>query len=188
MQFHSPEAVEPAQSGAERHARVPAGRPLVVDLDIVLLHADLSIEAVLSELTQRSGAIVGLLAAAFRGPAALKRRIADATHFDPARLAYNPDAVTFMLRVLAEGRPVYLASDHHDVARVSAIAQHLGVFTAWSGSLNDAARDADALGPPSHSKDFDYLGDAATALPDGAVRITRPAPDSAVRPTGWRVY
>jgi 4-hydroxybenzoate polyprenyltransferase len=188
MQFLSPEAIEPGHSGAERHPRVPAGRPLVVDLDMVLMHVDFSIEAVLSELTQRSDSVFGLLAAAIRGPAALKRRIADTTDFDPARLAYNPDTVTFMLQVLAEGRPVYLASDHHDGARVSAIAQHLGVFTAWSGSADGAARGADALSLPPSSKGFDYLGFAATELPDGGVRITRPASDGAVRPNGWRVW
>jgi 4-hydroxybenzoate polyprenyltransferase len=174
---------------ADRHVRVAASRPLVVDLDAVLVHADLPIEAVFSEVTHRPLAIFELLAASMRGPAALKRRIAESTHFDPARLAYDPDIVAFMLRVLGDGRPVYLASDHHDGARVSAIAQHLGVFTAWTGS-HEAARDADALSLPQSPNGFDYLGDAATTLPDGATRITRPIRDShvATRPTGWQVW
>jgi 4-hydroxybenzoate polyprenyltransferase len=190
MQFLSPESIEPGLPGPERHARVPAGRPLVVDLDMVLLHADLTIEIVLSEVAQRSDAVFGLLAACLRGPAALKRRIADSTHFDPARLAYDPDTVAFMLQVLGEGRPVYLASDQHNGARVSAIAQHLGVFTAWAASPDDARRNADTLSLPQSSKGFDYLGNSATALPDGAVRITRPAreSDNATRPSGWRVW
>ena len=190
MQFLSPEAIEPGHSGAERHARVPADRPLVVDLDAVLVHADLSIEAVLSELAQRSDGVFGLIAAACRGPAALKRRIAGTTHFDPARLSYKPDTVAFMLQVLAEGRMVYLASDHHDAARVGAIAQHLGVFTAWSGSTDGALRNADALDLPRASKGFDYIGDAASALPDGAVRIVPPIceTDVAARPTGLQVW
>jgi 4-hydroxybenzoate polyprenyltransferase len=190
MQFLSPEAIEPGHSGAERHVRVPVGRPLVVDLDMVLLHADLTIEAVLSEVAQRSDAIFGLLAAGLRGPAALKRRIAASTHFDPARLAYDPDTVAFMLQVLGEGRPVYLASDHHDAARVSAIAQHLGVFTAWATLPDGAPRNADALSLPRSSRSFDYLGNAAAALPDGAVRITRPfrESNSATRSTGWRLW
>src|SRR5690349_7814214 len=114
MQFLSPEAIEPDDAGAARNARVSGGRPLVVDLDTVLPQANLMLEAALSEVAQRSDAIFGLLAAGLRGPAALKRRIAESSHFDPARLAYDPETVAFMLKVLGEGRPVYLASDHHD--------------------------------------------------------------------------
>ncbi|WP_407157766.1 UbiA family prenyltransferase [Bradyrhizobium sp. STM 3557] len=191
MQFLSPEAIEPGDAGAAGDARVPAGWPLVVDLDVVLPHANLTLEAALSELAQRSDAIFGLLAAALRGPAALKRRIAESSHFDPARLTYDPDIVAFMLKVLGEGRPVYLASDRHGGAMVSAIAQHLGVFTAWAASADGAQRNPDALSlPQSASRGFDYLGHAAAALPDGAIRITPPArkADTAIHPTGWRIW
>jgi 4-hydroxybenzoate polyprenyltransferase len=190
MQFLSRDAIEPDHSGAERHARAPGGRPLVVDLDRVLLHADLTLEAVLSEIAERSDAVFGLLAAGLRGPAALKRRLAATSHFDPTRLAYDPDTIAFMLKVAGEGRPVYLASDHHDSARVDAIAQHLGVFTAWSASSDAAQRNADALSLPQASNEFDYLGADAAVLPKGAVRITRPARESEIadRPTDWRLW
>jgi 4-hydroxybenzoate polyprenyltransferase len=191
MQFLSPEAIEPGDTGAGRDARVRGGRPLVIDLDMVLPHANLTLEAALSEVAQRSDAIFGLLAAALRGPAALKRRIAESSHFDPTRLAYDPETVAFMLKVLAEGRPVYLASDRHDSAHLSAIAQHLGLFAAWAGSVEGARLDAETLKSlQSWNQEFDYLGHAAAALPDGAVRITRPVreADAAMRPKGWRVW
>jgi len=190
MQFLSPEAIEPDDAGAARNARVSGGRPLVVDLDTVLPQANLMLEAALSEVAQRSDAIFGLLAAGLRGPAALKRRIAESSHFDPARLAYDPETVAFMLKVLGEGRPVYLASDHHDGALVGAIAQHLGVFTAWAGSVEGARLNAETLNSlQSWSQGFDYLGHVAAALPDGATRIARPSREAdAIRPNGWRVW
>jgi 4-hydroxybenzoate polyprenyltransferase len=95
-----------------------------------------------------------------------------------------------MLKVLGEGRPVYLASDHHDNAFVSAIAQHLGVFTAWSAPAESGRSVSEAPSlPQSASHSFDYLGHAA-ALPDGAIRISRPAreAEAAMRPAGWRTW
>jgi 4-hydroxybenzoate polyprenyltransferase len=191
MQFLSPEVIEPDDAGAGRDMRVPRGRPLVVDLDLVLPNVNLALEAALSEVAQRPDAIFGLLAAALRGPAALKRRIAASSHFEPARLGYDPDTVAFMLKVLGEGRPVYLASDRHDGALVGAIAQHLGVFTAWTASAVGAQRDPDVLSlPQSAGQGFDYLGHATAALPDGAMRITRPAraADATMGPKRWRVW
>jgi 4-hydroxybenzoate polyprenyltransferase len=191
MPVLSSEAIEPGDAGTVRRAGSGTGRPLVVDVDAVLLHADLTTEAAFSEIAHRSEAIFGLLAALLRGPIALKRRIAASSHFDPARLSYAPETVAYLLRVLGEGRPVYLASDTHDSALVSAIAQHLGVFTAWSASPDGARLDAEVLNLlQSWSQGFDYLGDEADALPSGATRIVPEG--SEIRPksrqTTWRVW
>ena len=189
MGILSPEVVEPNGGGASGEPRVRTGRPLVVDLDAVLAHGNLWTEIAFSEIAHRPAAILEMLAALARGPTALKRRIARTAHFDPARLSYDSDTVAFVLRMLGEGRPVYLASDNHDAAVVSVIAQHLGLFTAWSASPDGARHDADPLHlPQSWNEGFDYLGGDAGALPAGATRIPRPPSETRadIRPADWR--
>ena len=189
MPVLSSEAIEPDGPDTGRRARSGTGRPLVVDVDSVLLHTNLTTEVAFSEIAHRSGAVFGLLAALLRGPDALKRRIAASCHFDPARLSYDPETVSHLLRVLGEGRPVYLASDIHDSAHVNAIAQHLGVFTAWSASPDGARLDAEALSLlQSWSQGFDYLGCEADALPSGATRMAPPGSETRSRQTAWRVW
>jgi 4-hydroxybenzoate polyprenyltransferase len=163
------EAYEPEGSGASRESRASFNRPLVVDVDRVLQHGDLTIEVAVSEICRRPQAALALFASLLRGPAAFKRHVAQASHFDPARLAYQSDTVGFLLRMLGEGRPVYLASDRYGQALVEAIAQHLGVFAAWSVAA-DGARQEAAIGPAG----FDYLGPAGAVLPAGASRIADP--------------
>lgn len=174
MPILSPQAIEPGNAGASRDLPSRGGRPLVVDLDAVLLHKSLLSEAAFTEIAHRSHVVFAILAASLRGPGALKRRLARSSHFDPARLSYNAETVAFLLQVLGEGRPVYLSSDSHDGAVVTAIAQHLGLFTAWSASPNGARLDAEAQSLlQSWSQGFDYLGAEADALPAGATRIAR---------------
>ncbi|MGY4305647.1 4-hydroxybenzoate polyprenyltransferase [Bradyrhizobium sp. USDA 4369] len=183
----------PGDAGPLRDARLRGGRPLVVDVDDVLMQTSLSSEAIWSEIAHRPAAAIALAAAVLRGPAELKRRLANSAHFDPARLAYDTETVAYMLRVLGEGRPVYLASDTYDSALVGAIAQHLGVFTAWTASADGARLDPEALSLlQSWSQGFDYLGHDSEVLPAGATRIPRrsPAAPSVATsdPVGWRVW
>ncbi len=168
------EAYEPEGSGASRKPRASFNRPLVVDVDRVLQHGDLTIDVVVSEICRRPQAALALFASLLRGPAALKRHAAQASHFDPARLAYQSDAVGLLLRRLGEGRPVYLASDRYGQALVEAIAQHLGVFAAWSAAADGARQDAAMPIPSIGPAGFDYLGPASTVLPAGASRIADP--------------
>src|SRR3954468_6484201 len=187
------DAIEPGHAGASRDARPRAGRPLVVDVDDVLAQRSLSSEAAWSEIAHRPASVIDLAAALLRGPTELKRRLATSAHLDPARLAYNTDTVATMLQVLGDGRPVFLASDHYDGALVSAVAQHLGVFTAWSASDDGVRLDPEVLTLlQSWSQGFDYLGHASEVLPAGAVRIPRrsaAAPAVAVSsPAGWRIW
>ncbi|MGJ4950888.1 UbiA family prenyltransferase [Bradyrhizobium sp. HKCCYLS20291] len=187
------DAIDPAHAGASRDAQPRAGRPLIVDVDAVLAHASLSSEAIWSELAHHPSAIFALAAAVLRGPVEFKRRLVISAHFDPARLAYDTETVGTMLKALGEGRPVYLASDHYDGMLVGAIAQHLGVFTAWSATENGARLDPEALSLlHSWSKGFDYLGQESDVLPDGATPIPRRSAAAATLATapavGWRVW
>lgn len=144
-------------------------RPLVVDVDEVLSHSNLFVEAAFSGISHRSQAVFGLLAAALRGPTRLKQEIARS--FDPTRLQFDQDTVTFLLQVMGAGRPVYLASATYGEPLVCAIAQHLGVFVAWSRS--DASAPLADL-PLGLKRGFDYLGGDAVVLPPAASRAARP--------------
>jgi 4-hydroxybenzoate polyprenyltransferase len=186
MAISSSEARETGEPGASREPHVSFGCPLVVDVDSILQHADLTIEVAVSEIYRRPRATLELLVALVRGPTALKRRVAQASHFDPGRLSYDSDTVSFLLGVLGEGRPVYLSSDRYGLALVDAIAQHLGMFTAWSAAADGVRLEAERPSPQSiWDVGFDYLGPASTLLPAGACHIPRPvvaARDEALQP------
>jgi 4-hydroxybenzoate polyprenyltransferase len=174
MAIRPSEAYEPGESGASREPRGGLSRPLVVDVDHVLQHGDPTIEIAISEILSRPRAVLTLCAALLRGPAALRQRITQASGFDAGRLSYRRDTVNFLLRVLGDGRPVYLASDRYGSAVVEAIAQHLGVFAAWSATASGERQQAELPNPSIGAAGFDFLGPAGTTLPDGASRIAGP--------------
>jgi 4-hydroxybenzoate polyprenyltransferase len=189
MRIKSVESALAARGAAVPDGAVQAGRPLVVDVDTILVHDSLLTGAALSEMPRRFFAIARLITAAFRGSQALKRRIVGAAHFDPSRLSYDGDIVALLFQVLGQGRPVYLASETYSEAVVGQIARHLGLFTAWSAS--------DAPKRPTSTRDlpgfwdqgFDYLGDDTAVLPTSACRIPRPASRAAqMTPTTWRIW
>ncbi len=104
--------------------------------------------------------------------------------FDPTVARFDHDVVTLLLQVLGEGRPVYLCSETHPEPFVSAVAAHLGVFTAWAaapGGKSPAAPREEL--PPLLNQGFDYIGSA-----DGGVarlasrRVARPRRSSRRRP------
>jgi 4-hydroxybenzoate polyprenyltransferase len=159
-------------------------RPLVVDVDAVLIHRDLLTDVLLSAIRHPTGATPGTLFAFTQGPTAARRHLAQLDHFDPARLTYDGDVTTFLLQRLAEGQPVLLASPRYDSRLVSAIAQHLGLRVACSAAKEGGERDNDLLTfLRGKSAGYDYLGDAAVELPSGVVRVELPAAASYAE--GW---
>jgi 4-hydroxybenzoate polyprenyltransferase len=95
-------------------------------------------------------------------------------HFDPVQTPLNRDVVTFLLRILAEGRPIYLCSDVHRNTFVAAVAENLGVLVAWSATqMSDHAIETVADLPSPLHGGFDYLGPRAIALP-GISLVARP--------------
>ncbi|WFU55708.1 UbiA family prenyltransferase [Bradyrhizobium pachyrhizi] len=128
-----------------------------------------------SDLIRRLRAFAAAITASL-GPQARSAHGADPSGFDPSRAQFDHDAVRFLLQVLGEGRPVYLCSETHPEPFVSAVAQHLGVFTAWAAAPERqlAAAQREEL-PPLLHQGFDYIGSAAVALPDSASRLARPA-------------
>jgi 4-hydroxybenzoate polyprenyltransferase len=172
-------------------ASVRLVRPLIVDVETVLIHRDLLIDVLLSAIRYPTAATPGMLFAFARGLTAARRHLAQSDHFDPARLTYDSDVTTFLLQRLGEGRPVLLTSTRYNDGLVSAIAQHLGLRVARSAAQGDAGTVIEPLTvPTSDSEGYDYLGDADAELPPGAVRIALPAAansDAAGRP-GLRVW
>jgi 4-hydroxybenzoate polyprenyltransferase len=174
MRATFPELVGPG-SDARRDPLSRKGRPLVVDVDEVLIHANLFLENTVSEIARRFRTIADYVAASLGRGDRLQSRIANPSHFDPSRVLFDRDVVAFLLQVMGEGRPVYLCSETYHESLVNSVAQHLGVFTAWSaaqGSKHPAEEAADL--PVALRQGFDYLGSQTIELPRFASRVERP--------------
>ncbi|PAY10082.1 hypothetical protein CK489_05930 [Bradyrhizobium sp. UFLA03-84] len=174
MRSSVPERVEQGGSDALRDPLRSSGRPLVVDVDEVMVPGSAFPAGIASELSRRVLAVAAAIATAF-GPDARSTHVAVSSGFDSSRAQFDRDTVTFLLQVLGEGRPVYLCSEIHPEPFVSAVAQHLGVFTAWAAApagRSPAVRSEDL--PPVLRQGFDYIGSATVALPDFASRVGRP--------------
>ncbi|WP_375786471.1 UbiA family prenyltransferase [Bradyrhizobium sp. Pha-3] len=178
MRASVPERVEEGGSDALRDPLRSKGRPLVVDIDEVMVPGSSYPADIASGITSRFRAVTTPVATAF----GLAARIADRSGFDPSRARFDHDAVTFLLQVLGEGRPVYLCSETHPEPSVSAVAQHLGVFTAWAAAPGGrSAVQGDDL-PPVLLQGFDYIGGEAVALPGFASRLARPGRSAPAAP------
>ncbi|MGY4316638.1 UbiA family prenyltransferase [Bradyrhizobium sp. JR3.5] len=170
MRASVPERVGEGGNDAVRDPLRSKGRPLVVDVDGVMVPGSSFPADIASGITSRFRAVTTAIATAL----GLAARIADASGFDPSRARFDHDVVTFLLQVLGEGRPVYLCSEIHPEPFVSAVAQHLGVFTAWAATpdgRSPASRSDDL--PPVLRQGFDYIGGEAVALPGFSSRVAR---------------
>ncbi|GIQ76432.1 UbiA family prenyltransferase [Bradyrhizobium sp. RD5-C2] len=185
MRASVPERVEEGGSDALRDPQRSKSRPLVVDVDEVMVPGSAFPADIASWMTSRFRAVSTAIATAF----GLAARIADTSGFDPSRARFDHDAVTFLLQVLGEGRPVYLCSETHPEPFVSAVAQHLGVFTAWAatpGGRSPASQSEDL--PPALLQGFDYIGSEAVALPGFASRVARTGRSAAAAPAPAGVH
>ncbi|MGF6428187.1 UbiA family prenyltransferase [Bradyrhizobium elkanii] len=173
MRASVPERVEQGGGDVLRDPLRSKGRPLVVDVDEVMRGSSVPPE-IASDLIRRFRAFAAAITAPL-GAQAPSTHGVDASGFDPSRAQFDHDAVRFLLQVLGEGRPVYLCSETHPEPFVSAVAQHLGVFTAWAAAPErqlPAAQREELL--PVLRQGFDYIGSAAVVLPDSASRLARP--------------
>ncbi|OWV65423.1 hypothetical protein ATY76_19470 [Rhizobium sp. R339] len=147
-------------------ARPPC--PLVVDLDGTLVRSDLLIETAFSELSHRPYSAVDLVSALCGGKARLKHRLSQPVDFDPAILPYDEEVLKVIRTAREEGRPIYLASASHE-RLVSAVAEHLGLFTGWfaTSETSNCAADvkAEKLVAAFGEGGFDYIGNDAADLP-----------------------
>ncbi|WLA48938.1 UbiA family prenyltransferase [Bradyrhizobium elkanii] len=188
MRASVPERVEQGGGDALRDPLRSKGRPLVIDVDEVMVRGSSVPADIASDLIDRFRAFIAAIAA-FLGPQARSRHAADPSGFDPSRAQFDHDVVRFLLQVLGEGRPVYLCSETQPEPFVSAVSQHLGVFTAWAaapGRQLPAAQREEL--PPVLRQGFDYIGSAAVVLPDSASRLARPGRSEPSAQVGMRSW
>jgi 4-hydroxybenzoate polyprenyltransferase/phosphoserine phosphatase len=167
LQPHNPGVVSNAAALARPVSCASPSRPLVVDLDGTLIRSDLLIETAFSEFSRQPLAVFEVMAALFRGKAALKHRLAAEADFDPSGLPYDEEVLACIRAAVSEDRPVYLVSASNG-RLVEAVARHLGLFTGWLGSdeTTNLAGEAKArrLVREFGERGFDYIGNDAADL------------------------
>lgn len=175
------------QTSASEVAEEASARvPLVIDLDGALIRSDLLVESAFAHLGHHPTGVGRLLAALFRGKAALKAYIAASTEIDVGHLPYDPQVIELIREARAAGRPVHLASASNE-RYVSAVAAHLDLFDGWFASsavenLSSAAK-AERLVKAFGEGGFDYIGNDAADLKVWATARQRIAvhPSASVR-------
>ena len=195
MRADRPIVARPAKPGDHGVIQDPTprhNRPLVIDLDEVLVHSNLFVEVAFSEIAGRPQSLVSILAALLGGKRALKQRIAQSTRFDPSRPLYNEEVLAFLLKALGDGRAVYLASTRYPQQLVQSVAHHLGIFSGWSASdePNDPGGDTGlrSFVQSFAAQGFDYIGRDAVGLPASANTTHAAAPGSLDSRPGWRTW
>src|SRR5690348_5256271 len=102
---------EPAPvAAAAPELAAAAALPLVVDLDGTLLRTDLLDETFVAVLRRDPLALPSLVAAAWRGRAALKQELAACAEIDLDAVPIDDRDGAFATEAKAEGRAVYLAT------------------------------------------------------------------------------
>jgi 4-hydroxybenzoate polyprenyltransferase/phosphoserine phosphatase len=163
------ESEDAAQDTLENQAPlVNKLRPLVVNLDGTLIASDLLIETAFSELGRHPQALPDILAALFRGKAALKHLLAEPAEFNPRTFPYDREVLALIRKAKEDGRSVYLASSSNR-RLVESIANYLGMFSgifAWDEVTNLAGtKKAERLIEAFGERGFDYVGSDAADLP-----------------------
>lgn len=142
--------------------------PLFVDLDGTLIKSDLLIESLMSMARTSPAALLLVPFWLLRGKAYLKQRLAERATVFPERLPYHRELLAYLEEEGAHGRPLLLASASNG-RLVAAIAQHLGIFTAWIGS--DATRNLAgraklaAIEELAQGRPFDYAANGRVDIP-----------------------
>jgi hypothetical protein len=154
-------------SAAGTQAAKEASPVLCVDLDGTLIRGNLLWECVVALLKNRPGSLLFLPFWLLRGPAFLKRQLADRVKLDPSRLLYRQRVLDLLRQEKATGRRLVLvtAADG-DLAR--SVTDHLGLFDEIHGSDGQrnlkGATKAAFLIEQFGTSGFDYFGDSAADL------------------------
>jgi phosphoserine phosphatase len=138
---------------------------LCVDLDGTLARGDSMVYCARLLIWRRPWYVLGMALWHGRGRAALKDEIARRVNFDPARLTYEPELVSWLRAEQARGRKLVLASGS-DRRIVAAVARYLGLFDdffASDGKTNLTGPSKVAL-LSAHFPAFDYVGDSRNDL------------------------
>ncbi|HEX6559884.1 MAG TPA: UbiA family prenyltransferase, partial [Longimicrobiales bacterium] len=149
-------------------ATLEATVPLCVDLDGTLLASDVLWESFLALVRQKPWLLPALPVWLLRGRAHLKRQLARHVSLDPASLPYDAELLEMLRAERAGGRELILATAS-DIGPASAVAAHLGIFSAVCASdgttNNDGERKLAAIQAQVANGRFDYIGDSSKDLP-----------------------
>ena len=150
------------------HAATSLDRPLCVDLDGTLIHADMLHESVFALLRTDPIAALRIPHWLRDGRAALKQEIAARVVIDAATLPYRDNLLAFIRAERLKGRRIVLVTAS-DVRFAHDIAEHLTCFDeviASDGVTNlRASAKADALVARFGAGGFDYAGNSRDDLP-----------------------
>jgi phosphoserine phosphatase len=138
---------------------------LCVDLDGTLVRGDSMVYCARLLLWRRPWYLIGMAFWHGRGRAALKDEIARRVTFDPARLTYELELLSWLRAEQARGRKLVLASGS-DRRIVASVARYIGVFDeffASDGKTNLTGPRKLAMLEARFSE-FDYVGDSWTDL------------------------
>ena len=141
--------------------------PLVVDLDGTLTLTDTLYESFVKFLFRNPAAAVAGVLHLARGPAAVKRYIAERCRPDPATLPYRADLIEMVKAEKARGRAVHLVTAA-DQSIADDVARHLGLFETAAGSdgrLNLKGPNKLAYLRKTFPGGFLYAGDGSADLP-----------------------
>ena len=141
--------------------------PLVVDLDGTLTLTDTLYESFVKFLFRNPAAAVAGVLQLARGPAAVKRYIAERGRPDPATLPYRADLIEMIKAEKVRGRAVHLVTAA-DQSIADDVARHLGLFETAAGSdglLNLKGPNKLAYLRKTFPGGFLYAGDGSADLP-----------------------
>jgi 4-hydroxybenzoate polyprenyltransferase len=146
-------------------------RPLVIDVNELIIQSPALASDGRSELP---GRLLGIIrsVAGLTGERQSPHLDPASPAFDPSKASYNPDAMTYLLRAMNRGRPIYISSELGQEWLVSSVAQYLGVFSGWSSAFDRKyATEGSAELPPELHRGFDYIGSRTTSLPELSSRV-----------------
>jgi 4-hydroxybenzoate polyprenyltransferase/phosphoserine phosphatase len=155
---------------ALEHARASRDNrdlPLVIDLDGTLTPTDTLVESVLQLIKERPLSLLQLPFWMARGRAALKCRVAAATHFNAGTLPIRPEVLEWVRDERARGRRIVLATAAHE-SIAHPVAQRLDVFDqvlATTAERNLKGPEKLRAVQEEVGPDFVYAGDSSADLP-----------------------
>lgn len=142
-------------------------RPLCVDLDGTLIRTDLLLESFLLLIRQNFLYFFLVPFWMLAGKAALKQRIAEKVHLDPAAIPYNKDLLNWIREQKLLGRAIVLATASNR-ALATQVSAYLGCFDEVLGSDHSVNLSGDtkcaALVARFGQRGFDYVGNSRKDL------------------------
>lgn len=164
----SQQELETWLSGKKNVIREAHRPPLAVDLDGTITTVDTFHEGLLSVVKRMDiRSVISIMGQMSDGRAALKRRIATKSDFDPSLLPYNESFLTYLRAEKAHGRQLGLFTAA-DQSIADSVGDHLGIFDVVRGSdgtINLSGARKLAVIREEFGDHFAYAGDSMVDAP-----------------------